>query len=671
VIAGYAQRGPINTVVALRSRKEVIDVYGEPQNEAERYFINGCIQYIEDAGALLAVRLPYGVPADFKYSGIKATFTEDTVQGAVELSAITTGSMDESEIKALVGGDYSLLDGTDLELSNDSFVIANLSINNHPKGDGDIYVAIMDAHTANNTKLRREWLEETFPYVNGAAVYGQYGNEKLIDIRLDGANGLSTNIWDSIDEQFDNDDMLIVVYQHRLDPAGEDDRGEMLVLEQYIGSLDPSKKDSGGNSRYVEDVINPNSAYIRIYAGRDSTGPDITDWVKQHQNIVIQKNTFYDVTSNDGNKIYNVNHYKVDPATLDIGDTLGKLESAYQIISNPDEVPIDVIMDGGLSTVYAARGYFGSTFEQDRLYEYDRNDIPGEFDINRYEEITDLMNNFAKETRKDCVVIVDPPRHYLVSGQTGIGVLDADDQDQMFTGDSPQDPDALYNRVRDALADRFDSSYMATYINWARIRDRFNGVSYWHPVSTLVGAIYSRTDFISDPWQAPAGFQRGRMTAVEQLAVNLNKPNVGLLYRIGLNSIVNFPGEGVVVWGQKTMQNKKSAFDRVNVRRLFLALEKGSAQVAKYYAFQPNNLKYRTRLVNSLRPLFEYAKARDGVENYRLICDESNNPPAVVERNEMVVDILIDATRTGEFIILNFVATRAGANLTETVVPNQ
>lgn len=665
VIAGYAQRGPINTVVALRSRKEVINTYGKPQNEAERYFINSCIQYIEEAGSLLAVRLPYGVPEDFKYSGIKATFVEDTLQGTVELSSITTGSLEEAELKSLVGGDYSALVGTDLELSSDSFVIANLSINNHPKGDGDVYVAIMDYHTSLNTNIRKTWLEETFPFDNGSAIYGQYGNDKMVDVALNGANGMSTRIWDSVNQQFDADSLLIVVYQYILDPSGENDKGQMIVLETFLGSLDPSKKDSAGNSLYIEDVINPVSNNIRIYAGRSSVADDITDWVQQHRNIVVQDNATYGVASGDGNKLYNMNHYKVDPATLTIGNTLTKLQSALSMMSNPEEIPVDVIMDAGLSTIYAARDYYGSSFEKDRLYEYDRNDVLNLFDINRYQDIVEELNNFAKEVRKDCVAIIDPPRHFLVSGQSGIGQLDADNQDQMFTGDSPGDTEALYNRVKANMADLIDSSYCASYINWGRVRDQYNGVSYWHPYSSIVGSVYARTDFISDPWQAPAGFARATTNNVEQLAVNLDKPKVGLLYRIGLNSVVNFPGEGIVIWGQKTMQKRKSAFDRVNVRRLFLALEKSSARVAKYFAFQPNNLTYRTRLVNALRPLFDYAKARDGIENYRIICDETNNPPSVRERNEMVVDIIIDATRTGEFIVLNFIATRSGVNLSE------
>jgi phage tail sheath protein FI len=140
------------------------------------------------------------------------------------------------------------------------------------------------------------------------------------------------------------------------------------------------------------------------------------------------------------------------------------------------------------------------------------------------------------------------------------------------------------------------------------------------------------------------------------------------LYKFNLNPIAQFVREGIVLYGQKTMQRTPSAFDRVNVRRLFILLEKQTKAIARYYVFEPNSLYTRTRVVDDLTPIFEAAKANtinQGIYDYLLICDDRNNPPSVIDANELVVDIYIKPVRTAEFILVNFHATRTSANFQE------
>jgi len=175
------------------------------------------------------------------------------------------------------------------------------------------------------------------------------------------------------------------------------------------------------------------------------------------------------------------------------------------------------------------------------------------------------------------------------------------------------------------------------------------------------------TDANFQPWIAPAGFTRGIVTGITDIAIYPNQKQRDQLYKINLNPVAFFPTEGYVIYGQKTMSKVPSAFDRINVRRLFLTLEKQTNNVAKFYVFEPNTLFTRTQILNVLTPIFDNAKNTSGLYDYLLICDERNNTPAVIDDNSLVVDIYIKPVRTAEFILVNFYATRTSQNFAEIV----
>ena len=189
----------------------------------------------------------------------------------------------------------------------------------------------------------------------------------------------------------------------------------------------------------------------------------------------------------------------------------------------------------------------------------------------------------------------------------------------------------------------------------------------WVPFSGTAAELMANTDANFQPWFAPAGFTRGRVGSVNDIALYPKQKQRDQLYKNSVNPVAFFPGDGFTVFGQKTLQAAPTAFDRINVRRLFLNLEKSTRMTMKYFVFEPNTLLTRTRVINTLTPIFENAKNTEGLYDYLIVCDERNNTPDVIDQNELIVDIYIKPVRAAEFILVNFYATRTGADFNEIV----
>jgi len=205
------------------------------------------------------------------------------------------------------------------------------------------------------------------------------------------------------------------------------------------------------------------------------------------------------------------------------------------------------------------------------------------------------------------------------------------------------------------------------YANWVKVFDNNLDDICWVPFSGFAAAAMANTDTNFQPWFAPAGFTRGVVNGVADIAIYPKQKQRDQLYKISTNPVTFFPNEGFVIYGQKTLLKKPSAFDRINVRRLFLNLEKATASTSKFFVFEPNTLLTRTRVINTLRPIFENAKNTEGLYDYLIVCDERNNTPDIIDQNELVVDIYLKPVRTAEFILVNFYATRTGTNFNELV----
>jgi len=210
-------------------------------------------------------------------------------------------------------------------------------------------------------------------------------------------------------------------------------------------------------------------------------------------------------------------------------------------------------------------------------------------------------------------------------------------------------------------ASAINNSYSATYWPWLQTIDPGTGQLVWVPAATMIPAVYAFTDSVSEPWFAPAGINRGGLDTVVRAERKLSQTNRNDLYIGNVNPIATFPGTGVVVYGQKTLQKKASALDRVNVRRLLIALKSYISQVANNLVFEQNTIATRNQFLSQVNPYLESVQQRQGLYAFRVIMDDSNNTPDVIDRNQLVGQIYLQPTKTAEFIYLDFNLLPTGA----------
>ena len=209
-------------------------------------------------------------------------------------------------------------------------------------------------------------------------------------------------------------------------------------------------------------------------------------------------------------------------------------------------------------------------------------------------------------------------------------------------------------------ASTVNNSYAATYWPWVQTVDPNTGQQVWVPASTMVPSIYAFTDSTTEPWFAPAGINRGILSTVIQAERILTQGNRDTLYQANINPIATFPNTGVVVFGQKTLQKKKSALDRVNVRRLLIELKSTIKQIADTLVFEQNTIATRNDFLSQVNPYLASVQQRQGVYSYRVVMDDTNNTPTVIDNNQLVGAIYIQPVKTAEFIVLDFNVTSTG-----------
>jgi len=289
--------------------------------------------------------------------------------------------------------------------------------------------------------------------------------------------------------------------------------------------------------------------------------------------------------------------------------TAGAINTAYSLFANPDAVDISLIVSG-----------------------------PGDATVAGH-----LISNIA-EVRKDCLVFLSPTKASVVDniGSESSAVI----------------------TYRDSLT---SSSYSVLDCGYKYQFDKYNDVYRWIPLNADVAGTCARTDIERDPWFSPGGFNRGVIKNVVKLAWNPTKAERDNLYVKGVNPVVTFQGEGTVLFGDKTMLSKPSVFDRINVRRLFIVLEKSIAKAARSSLFEFNDQFTRAQFVNLVEPYLRDVQGRRGITDFRVVCDESNNTPNVIDSNQFVGDIYIKPARSVNFIQLNFVAVRTGVSFEEVV----
>ena len=258
----------------------------------------------------------------------------------------------------------------------------------------------------------------------------------------------------------------------------------------------------------------------------------------------------------------------------------------------------------------------------------------------------DTINNLA-EIRKDCIVCLSPRRADVVNN-SGYATAEMDD----------------VIAFRDLLP---STSYAVMDSGWKYQYDKYNDLYRYVPMCGDTAGLMVQTDNTRDPWWSPAGFNRGNVKNVIKLSYNPKKAHRDQLYKKGINPVVTFPGQGTVLFGDKTMLSKPSAFDRINVRRLFIVLEKAISTAAKFTLFEFNDAFTRSQFVNLVEPFLRDVQGRRGIFDFKVVCDETNNTGEVIDRNEFIGDIYIKPARSINFIQLNFVAVRTNVEFSEVV----
>ena len=203
------------------------------------------------------------------------------------------------------------------------------------------------------------------------------------------------------------------------------------------------------------------------------------------------------------------------------------------------------------------------------------------------------------------------------------------------------------------------------YYPWVQIADPDLNKSVWVPPSVVMGGIFAFNDKVAHPWFAPAGLNRGGIDIAIQAERKLTQGNRDDLYDSNVNPIATFPGQGVTVFGQKTLQKKASALDRINVRRLLIRVKKFIASSSRFLLFEQNNSALRGRFLNIVNPFLEQVQAQSGLTAFRVVMDETNNTPDVIDRNQLVGQLFLQPTRTAEFIVLDFIVQPTGATFPE------
>ena len=380
--------------------------------------------------------------------------------------------------------------------------------------------------------------------------------------------------------------------------------GTVLEKFAFVSKASDGKKADGTNN-YYKDVINGQSRYIwwmdHTTSVSTSVGGSGTSGVAWGQ--AAAGRAFKDLSA--------VVTRSLSGGVDDLTATDGELQTGFEIFANAELYDISLIALGKASSTVA----------------------------------TYVINNVA-ETRLDCVVFASPED--VSSGDI-----------ITLTGSDAADAIVAY---RDELP---SSSYAVLDSGYKYQYDRYNDKYRYVPLNGDVAGLAARTDYTNDPWWSPAGLNRGQIKNVVRLAFNPGKTERDTLYKAGVNPVVNFPGQGTVLYGDKTLLSKPSAFDRINVRRLFIVLEKAIATAAKYQLFEFNDSFTRAQFKNLVEPFLRDVQGRRGVTDFRVVCDDTNNTGEIIDRNEFVADIYIKPNRSINFITLNFIAARSSVAFTE------
>jgi len=635
-IAGPFERGPVSTVTAISSEQELVQVFGKPNGSNFEFWFTAS-SFLQYGDALRVVRAESGI-VNAVASG-SAVLIRDTDH---YLNAYSTGQATVGEWAARTAGAWANGIGVSICPSATAFE-ENLGSSNQTTGEdaagsttigvddgtafsvGDL-ISFSSADASSDATLFTfntgdEGNEYEITAIssndltvrlkddpNGSGVKAIIPDNSFIRRRwrfydlFDAAPG--TSDWATANGRGTGDELHVCVY---------DTTGDITGFDVDVAG----NRTNGIIEVFANLSKNP---VAKTAQGGGNYYPDV---------IFRQSNYIYwmDHTSagtnwgTDTTSAYTAVNAPVvvtlTSGTDDYAVTAGELALAYDKFADTESLDINLVLGGPSSAVA------DSASAQDT----------------HVTMITDLV-----ELRKDCVGFVSPYRAATVNVTSNITQAD---------------------NVIDAFNLCPSSSYMVYDSGYKYIYDKYNDVYRFVPLNGDTAGLCAYTDGVADPWFSPAGFNRGNVRGAIKLSFNPTKAERDRLYRARVNPVTDFPGQGVVLFGDKTALSKPSAFDRINVRRLFLVLEKAIATAAKFQLFEFNDEFTRAQFRNLVEPFLRDVQGRRGITDFRVVCDASNNTGEVIDRNEFIGDIYIKPARSINFITLNFIAVRTGVSFSE------
>jgi hypothetical protein len=627
---GRFDAGPVNEIVEISSEQELFATFGSP-NAGERgtdWWV--CANFLNYSDKLKVVRVDENDGTSNEYTTIGYAGSTAAVPGGVSAfyGVITGGMTLDGSVNARV------------EFKEPGPVGNSLRLVVWAGGSGSVDPTATRAEGHNGHSEGIEF------YLNDAGLftYAPTTTEKVFESYSAGilAGGDSTG--NTADE------VHIALIDHK-GLVNYDQGFTGTVLEKWEGlSQWRGVQDNTGKNLYYKDVINEESQYIKIeedvhrsiFSGHTAgtigaaTGGDplwspTSTAVPFYHGSDPSRNvgfsgppwsrnaSFFGAVGAAG-VTFPYEGGGSDSGYAGLNPHVAAINKAYDDhFSNADEVDIDLLIGGAAESVISGK-------------------------------LVDIA-----ESRKDCVAFISPP-----ASPAGTEYNDVVYQTEL-KGYSGSD-----NIINYRNSNNLNSSYAVMDSGWKYQFDSYNGIFRWLPLNADTAGLCARTENEVAPWFSPAGLNRGRVQGVVKLAINPSKADRDKLYQAGINPVVSFPGEGAVLFGDKTLQRRPSALDRINVRRLMIFLEKAISTAAKFQLFEFNDTFSRRAFVSTITPFLRRVQSQRGITDFRVVCDETNNTDDIVSGNKFVADIFIKPAISTNFINLNFVALRQDAVFTET-----
>ena len=638
-VCGPFEKGPVSEITSISSEKQLVEVFGKPNADNYEYFFTAA-NFLQYSNSLRVVRTESALKnASSGGSGILIRNTlhyqESFADGqgthgtwsartagihanGIKIDICDKNNFSEMSNKQVNDASASAAEAT---ITMDAFDAADFAVGEviefYSDAGGTVFATGHEAQKYEITAVDTSAETITIRQLDDPA-----GSGLIADLADDSYVKRYWRFSDLFDtapgtSEFasargvGDDEIHIVVYDSSGRQTGFDNdvAGERLnsVLETFaFVSKHPEATTPQGNSNYYPDVIYRDSKFVywgdHPTAAIDASG----DWGQPlSSDLSVQGSKFFNKLSTG---VENVDRSTLANGTDDYAVTDGEQLTSYARFDDGEAVDVNLIMAAKATSTLA----------------------------------TNLVT--IVEKRKDALVFISPERSDVV------GVADSNTQTTNVKN--------FFDLLPSTSFAVFDSGYKYQY-------DRFNDVYRYVPLNGDIAGVTAFTESVADAFFSPAGFTRGQIRGAVKLAYEPNKDQRDTLYKARINPVNSFPGQGTVLFGDKTALAKPSAFDRINVRRLFIILEKAIATAAKFQLFEFNDEFTRAQFKNLVEPFLREIQGRRGITDFKVVADESNNTGEVIDRNEFVADIFVKPTRSINFITLNFVAVRTGVAFTE------